>query len=376
LNRRRFLKYAGATAGVIGASALGLDYLVRNPQIPSQQATQTQIPPSSNLATASVSSSSSTLVSLQGRLFFDYNGNGIQEADEPSVQNARLQMLQIRNLASEQVIAEVLTDSSGDYEVDVPAGEYKLLVQPDNSKPDNPNFGYMCTSPSEFRTITSGYYLTVVRDGRFNFGLMEGPFTMPFRSSTHYSVACYYNWDSTSKETRGSHYLWWNGESGSNTDLLLYNNAGIDMPMDVGQDVLAPAPGIMGDLQRGPEGQLGVSIVHDESYLGGLFGTFFNHLSEVLLPVQARVARGDIIARSGTSGTTIPHLHVNNWVKDTPTQMRGTAYLDFYEPKFEITSKTSGYWYPDEFTWHSVPIGTSPNGRNLWTRLNKPVFFR
>jgi hypothetical protein len=36
LNRRRFLKYAGATAAVVGASALGLDY-VRHPIIPSGQ---------------------------------------------------------------------------------------------------------------------------------------------------------------------------------------------------------------------------------------------------------------------------------------------------------------------------------------------------
>jgi hypothetical protein len=109
LNRRRFLKYAGATAAVVGASALGLDHPVSNSQIASQQATHNQILLSSSLATASVSSSSLTqLLSLQGRLFFDYNGNGIQDGDDPCAQNARVKMQD----NSAQVIAEVLTDSS------------------------------------------------------------------------------------------------------------------------------------------------------------------------------------------------------------------------------------------------------------------------
>jgi hypothetical protein len=37
VNRRRFLKYAGATAAVVGSSALGLEYLASRPAIPGQQ---------------------------------------------------------------------------------------------------------------------------------------------------------------------------------------------------------------------------------------------------------------------------------------------------------------------------------------------------
>ena len=384
MNRRRFLKYAGATAAVVGASALGLDYLAKYSQIPSQQTGQTMILPSSSLATASVSSSSSTqLVSMQGRLFFDYNGNGIQDADEPSVQNAKVTF---SDLEDAKVVAEALTDSSGDYSVDAPAGNYKLLIKPDMSKPSNPNFRYMCTSPSELRGITDGYDLTVVGDGRFDVGLMEGPFTMPFRSSVHYSVGCYYNWDSRSKETLQSPYLWWNGASGymyelvypQNPGIAIYNNGGIDMPMAIGTDVLAPAPGYVSYAPIiGTRGQVGLSIAHPNIYSDlGLFGTSFNHLSEILLPQGTPVARGDVVAKSGESGTDIPHLHFNNWINFNGSPNGQIGIFDFYQPEFEITSKTSGYWFPDEFTWHSVPLGTSPNGKNLWTRLNKPVFFQ
>jgi len=376
LDRRRFLKYAGATVAVVGASALGLDYLVRNTQISSQQTGQTLIPTSSSLGTASVSSSSSTqLVSLQGRLFFDYNGNGMQDSDKPPVQNAKVR-IKGSNL---QVIAETLTDSSGDYKLDIPSGDYKLFIQPDNSKSDSPIFTYMCRSPSEFRAIASGYDLPVVGDDTFDVGLMEGPFTQPFRSSTKYYVGTYFNWDSRSKETINSPYLWWNGQSGNNSDLVMYNNGGIDMPMDEGTDVLAPAPGQMYGTQTGSRGQLGLSIVHPDLSLGRS-GTFFNHLSEILLPMGTTFARGDVIAKSGKTGTPIPHLHFSYWHDfryDSGDQYAdGIGGFDFYQPVFEITSKTSGYWFPDEFTWHSVPLGTSPNGRNLWTRLNKPVFFQ
>lgn len=355
-------------AGTVSiTSVIGLDYLL--PKGPSH--VQPSVTKSALTSAISTLASSTQLYSLQGRVFFDYNGNGVRDGEEPAVQNAKVQ---IRNINA-QVIVEQLTDSSGDYKLDIPAGDYELSVKPDTSKQGNPNFSYMCTSPSEIRPISDNYDLTVVGDDRFDVGLMEGPFTQPFRSSTDYYVACYYNWDSSSKETRNSSYLWWNGQSGDFRDLFMYNNAGIDMPMPAGTDVLAPAPGIVSSgPQHGPQGQLGVSLAYPDAGLGE-FGTFFNHLSEILLPEGTTVARGDVVAKSGESGTWTPHLHFNNWLDFGDT----AGFFDFYQPEFEITARTSGYWYP-ETTWNSVPLGTTPNsltpiGKNLWTRLNKPMFY-
>lgn len=67
----------------------------------------------------------------------------------------------MRDLASAQVIAEALTDSSGDYKVDIPAGDYKLYINPDMSSSGGPKFGYMCTSLEEYRPIFMGYELNV-----------------------------------------------------------------------------------------------------------------------------------------------------------------------------------------------------------------------
>jgi len=116
MNRRRFLKYAGATAAVVGASTLGLDYLSK--QSPSSVTPTTSTTTTRQLTTTSSVSNTSTqttqLASLQGRLFFDYNGNGIQDGEEPPVAGALVQLKD----STGTVIAETLTDSSGDYKLD------------------------------------------------------------------------------------------------------------------------------------------------------------------------------------------------------------------------------------------------------------------
>lgn len=59
VNRRRFLKYAGATAAVVGASALGLNYLVKSPSNGLNQTTTTTIVSSnSSISSSSVTSTS------------------------------------------------------------------------------------------------------------------------------------------------------------------------------------------------------------------------------------------------------------------------------------------------------------------------------
>jgi len=98
MNRRRFLKYAGATAAAVGASALGLSYISQqSPSMVSPTASTTSTARELTTTSSSLSSSLSSsteaiqLASLQGKLFFDYNGNGVQDAGEPAVQGASAQ---------------------------------------------------------------------------------------------------------------------------------------------------------------------------------------------------------------------------------------------------------------------------------------------
>jgi len=317
LNRRRFLKYAGGTAAVVGASVVGLDYAVNSPQIPSQQTGKTLIPTSSSLATASVSSSSSTqLVSLQGTLFFDYNGNGIQDANEPFLQNVRVQMQD----AKSQVIADALTDSSGDYSIDIPAGNYKLNIQPDSK------FRCMCISPSDFKAVKDGYDLSVAGDSSFDIGLMEGFLTLPIRDSSILSEEPWYvDLDSRIGFLRD----WKNGQHTTDQHL------GTDFIMGTGNDIIAAAPGIVVDTESNwpnvaPDSlDDGNRITIDHGPSPGSFPpaknsswtpdrwnrtdflTIYCHLDKVLVAYGQTVNRGDLIATSDNTGykTKGPHLH-------------------------------------------------------------------
>ena len=63
LNRRKFLKYAGATGAVVGASALGLNYLRKPQSAPPSQGTTT--------ATATTTAPSTTIVPIITRLTYE-----------------------------------------------------------------------------------------------------------------------------------------------------------------------------------------------------------------------------------------------------------------------------------------------------------------
>jgi hypothetical protein len=77
LDRRRFLKYAGATATVVGVSALSLDYLRLRSSITSTSSTQSSTAQSTTLTSTTGSSSKSGLV-FRGKHWYGYNLDGIQ----------------------------------------------------------------------------------------------------------------------------------------------------------------------------------------------------------------------------------------------------------------------------------------------------------
>ncbi|HEY1545405.1 MAG TPA: peptidoglycan DD-metalloendopeptidase family protein [Xanthobacteraceae bacterium] len=81
-------------------------------------------------------------------------------------------------------------------------------------------------------------------------------------------------------------------------------DAGIDIAVPLGTDVLAAADGVItyaGDGNRG-SGNL-ILVRHD-----GGFVTAYAHVDKILVKVNDRVQRGDAIATSGGSGTAAPPL--------------------------------------------------------------------
>ncbi len=85
---------------------------------------------------------------------------------------------------------------------------------------------------------------------------------------------------------------------------------GIDISAQVGEPVVAPAPGEVVFSDWTLTGGNTVIIAHP-----GDFMTVYKHCERILVPVGAEVSRGEAIALVGSTGTTStgPHLHFELW---------------------------------------------------------------
>jgi len=204
MNRRRFLKYVRVTAAVAGASALSLDYFSR--RSPSITGSTASVTATTRRTTAS-SDTSSQLASLRGRLFFDHNGNGVQDGEEPSVPGV---LVQLKDYVYGKVVAETLTDSSGDYgfediKVRYSGMDYVYL----HLSVGDSRLRYMCRSSGEFRAVTDDYGVPLQENVRMDVGLMEGFLTLPMSGKSRYEIDRFYD-----RNPDPDKYLWWNGRSG------------------------------------------------------------------------------------------------------------------------------------------------------------------
>jgi len=274
-----------------------------------------------------------------------------------------------------KVIEEDLTDSAGDYHVDIPTGTYKLNIQPDSK------FRYMCRSPDEIRAVQDGYYLTVVGPGSFDIGLMEGFLTLPFSSSTKYRIDRFYDHN----PAEGA-ILWWNGvntcpNSFNPDDRFCWsvppgtdNHPAIDYKVNMKTPILAAAPGFVAHISNDVTNIF--SIKHPVTIGNRPLFTLYSHCAAIEVFENQNVARGDVIALSGETGAPYPHLHFgfssssndSNWELGTGHD----ALLDPYKPVVKV---------PDGFWLSSTglePIWTTQfhpaNNTNWWTEFDNPHF--
>ncbi len=91
---------------------------------------------------------------------------------------------------------------------------------------------------------------------------------------------------------------------------------GIDFDVPVGTPVLAVAPGQVTPIMYStlsPIGAINMVVYHGQDADGRHVFSFYTHLAEQRKRPGERVARGEVIALSGTSGTRDPHLHLSLW---------------------------------------------------------------
>jgi len=360
VDRRRFLKYAGATATVVGASALGLNYVSQRSPSTLPPATSATSQVATTFSSSATSMETLRLVSLHGRLFSDYNGNGVQDGEEPPVPDTRVQLKQFqRENSTWKVIYEAISDSASDWKLeDVKTGSYNLVIVTDQK------YRHMCTSPAEFTGILRGYDLSLTKSTKMNIGLMEGFHTSPIHKNKS-DIISFVDLD-PSKRIRD-----WKG--GKQT---YDGHAGTDFLAQKGTEVLATAPGRILAAANGWPGNprwKNTGYYANGNFVvinhGNNIWTAYHHLDSIAVDetpwgeCKQDVKRGQVIGYVGKTGLGIGlvpdpnmpyHLHFQNWNGD------GFMYgrVDAMDPFRDL-------YYGKR--------GTSPwsNPASLWTVDNK-----
>jgi hypothetical protein len=362
LNRRRFLKYAGATAAVVGASALGFDYLLPS-SVTSKTTTAAQS--SATLSNLTTTPTSTRTTDLQIELFHDYHGDGQQQSDEPSITDLALGVHGVGNEYS----ATLQADSDGKYWArNIPLGSY--LINADK-------FRYVALSNAECRSIRDYRLAVTSADSSWHLGLMEGFLTLPYPNGTKYIVGrSYMEGRYYDRDPSPQTYLWWNGETGAETLSGLHtNSAHTDIGADYGTPVVASAPGQVDYLGVDTVGGgLVVEIRHDIDNLG----TNYIHLSKQLISVGQRVSRGETIGLSGPGQLpgqedVFQHTAFSLFYYEES----GVAFVDPYRSSKFVGSP--GYWFSPYGAYGQSWILTSTGDpiHNLvtyWSKDNEPQY--
>jgi len=365
MDRRSFLKYAAVGAAVAGAGLVGYEFDRWESSLePQPVRTVTETRNITERRTETV-----RLASVYGRLFFDYNGNGVQDGEEPPVVGASVQLKDDAG----NVVAESLTDSSGDYELeDVRTGSYRLHVKADKK------FRYMCRSLDEFKPVYDAYQVSAEENARVDIGLMEGFLALPV-DSRDYLLWSYVDLDHRIGSVRN-----FSGDKKQAVDPYIDihssqahpgtqdQHQGVDYNMPCGRNVVAMAPGVVLQSEGGTEYARYVRIVHQAR--DDMFVTDYEHNSANLVKVGDVVRRGQVIALSGDDAApppgkkTQPHVHTSLWEIPVAHQGDPLRYI------FEVLPKVT---YP---SGHVVPVVLDPyhdevdlhGSPGYWTKDNDP----
>lgn len=345
MDRRRFLKYAAASVALAGSAVMGYEFdrwqrSLFPPSVSTRTSTETQ-----------TTTETARLASVYGRLFFDYNGNGVQDGEEPAVTGAKVQLRD----RTGKVVAEAVTDSAGDYKLeDVVAGSYKLFVQADE------RFGYMCTSREEFRSVRESYDVPLKESMNINVGLMEGFLTLPFPKTTTIQHVIYVDLD------LGEGYRDWMGNNPTyfkefSCRESINNHLGTDFFTSEGSSVVAAAPGKIRVIENSwPEKPKGTWLAWEDGNgvvidHGLQVYTIYAHLREVEISLREgqQVARGHKIGRVGRTGDfpecEKPLLHFQLDVGGFRWDLRKDPYRDLNDPN------SASYWTKDNDPQYAVP---------------------
>jgi len=302
-----------------------------------------------------------------GHVFFDYNGNGMQDAEELPLSNV------VVSIGNESAT----TDESGFYRIgNLVPGEYHVSVVSLSS------FKFMCTSTNEFYDVATGYDIHVsdATTRTMNIGLMEGFLTLPIQAQ----ATPFAEWPSIT-ELQGD-MLYYVGYVDLDYRLGLARNylgnskgladqhQGIDFHAPIGTPVVAAAPGkVVQTLDMfGADGVRlrNIHILHESG--GRKFVTQYGHVRNFQVKEGGWVKRGQVIAEVGEE---VAHLHFALW--EVPQDMKA-FYPDMRDYIYQGGYPTVVYPGGNEVPAVMDPYRdiTNPESRSLWTKDNDPIYPR
>lgn len=286
---------------------------------------------------------------ISGTVFFDKDGDGERSEDEPTLAGIPIHA---------GVSTTAVSDTNGRFELGrLEAGECHLTI-------DSERFRYVALSPERVCT-SSDVPLVISQTQEFNIPLMEGWMTLPFAEDADAWLSGHVDLDYNLGRVRNY------ADNASNTE---DNHQGIDWLAEEGTPVLAVGPGVViQEYATAPSGGIHLHIFHqygDEAFL-----THYGHLLASAVTLGQEVCRGEVVALSGKSGDTIPHLHLGLWEAPTTfnVQTQYTTILNYvYNNAAEVQYPSPGKMVPAVLDpYRDI---TDPESVSMWTVDNEPQY--
>lgn len=283
---------------------------------------------------------------LSGIIFFDYNGNGIQDQGEPPIKGVPITVGSLGTTSG----------ADGSYSLEgVPAGSQAVYVKSPTQETATA-FRYISLSLEAFQPIEEPIRVTVKGDATLAIALMQGYLTLPFTSDTLITVISYTDlegtdYDGVVRDWQGNTAmrLVHDGREG-----LVYDyHCGIDYGYGENAElcvmkVFAAAPGKVINLGPVEERAGGsVRLLHADGRM-----TDYAHLGEIFIEIGQAIPRGALL---GTTycGWNEPHLHFELMGKEGEGRLQwGFSRLPIYRDPLNPSSFS--YWTKDNDPQYST----------------------
>jgi hypothetical protein len=322
---------------------------------------------------------------LSGRVFFDYNGSGLQEEGEPGIQGVPVYVDSLNSAL------HATTGADGSYSIpNVPPGAHQVYVQSPTQDPvtafryinrflgwvDIPAYEMngvhvpgQHLPDTEVRAIDQPINIIVSSSEKLDLPLLQGFLTLPFRKDDYPSVSQVSGFD---HDGRVGYVVDYRGD----TELSICSSlpcppgtgdghVGWDYFVPVGNWVVAATPGRLEPWTsvtgNGIALQASVrsGLAHAEGEVEPM--TVCGHLAKTVVEVGQAVCRGQIIAQSGISGTILPHVHFD-YLFGPPNPIEPDDYIP-------------GGYQKDPFgVIETVPVNFPFERHSGWTKFNDPQF--